>query len=179
MERAGLVALGTVLWGSAVPIKSPGIYIIALPVPIEIPPFSRSTIEQWIRSAPRMRISAIPDALPTFPLIANSLRDFWLSEEKVLYIGKATCLRTRLGQFYRHQLGVRRPHAGGHWLKTLEVLPECLISYSECEKPRAAETRLLSLFAELCGSRSYEPTTPFANRQPGIAKQRAILNSTI
>lgn len=178
IERAELIARGPVPWGTPVPTSRPGIYIIALPAPIQIPPFSQSAIEQWIRTAPRMRLSAIPHALPTFSSITAALGEFWLAEEKILYIGKATCLRTRLSQFYRHQLGIRRPHAGGHWLKTLKVVPECPIYYSECEQPRAAESQLLKLFTLLCGSKLHEPTTPFANRQPGIRKQRAIKFST-
>ena len=54
--------------------------------------------------------------------LTTRLAKFWVPGESVVYIGLAgTSVGKRVRQCYRTPLGDRRPHAGGHWVRTLRV----------------------------------------------------------
>ena len=129
-----LTAAMPVRWGTAVPEGRGGVYFITR-----------------TRDA-----SAVPDAMaaPTTdpPSIAA-----WLPQEPVLYIGKATSLRKRVGQFYRHRYGAPSPHRGGQRLKLLAIMDELWVHWAVCESPPGVEERLLRYFRQSIGR------LPFAN----------------
>jgi hypothetical protein len=112
---------------------------------------------------------------------------YWLPDESIIYIGKATTLGPRLGQYYSTPLGDKRPHAGGHWIKTLSNLNALTVHYSEIEEghdPEQLERRMLVSFSKNVSAQSKalhpQPTLaiPFANleikgvgrRNHGIAR---------
>jgi hypothetical protein len=104
----------------------------------------------------------------------------------VVYVGLAgTSVAKRVRQFYRTPLGDPRPHAGGHWLKTLATLPSLHIWWAETDDPSVAEDALLVAFADRVIANSNrklaDPVLPFANRQTaaGLRKVHGISGSTL
>ena len=120
----GLPIAGPVPWRSPLPDKRAGVYVVALSptsgatlgYTLEMPPIDPLKVQAWLEAAPNLRLDG---RRPTAQALAQRLGEFWLPDEVVLYVGKATSLRQRVGQYYTTRLGQPRPHAGGHWLKTL------------------------------------------------------------
>ena len=121
----GLRPSGPVLFGDPVPETAPGVYIIAhtrdprsaAPPDGYHPHFSLADISDWLDFVPSMALDGVR---PSPESICARLRQFWLPDEPVLYIGQTgSGLRKRLRQYYRTPLGRPKPHAGGYWLKTL------------------------------------------------------------
>jgi len=118
------------------------------------------------------------------------LQSFWLPDEAVVYVGKATSLSKRLRQFWRHRLGERGPHAGGHWVKALRTLDELHVFFAEAESPAhsaALEAALVDRFVEgvsartRAGLRNPGVAVPFANRSHprGARKTTALRGQTV
>ena len=123
---------------------------------------------------------------PTANALAARLAEFWIPGEAVVYIGLAgTSLRSRVRGFYRTPLGDPRPHAGGHWLKTLLQLNTYSVWWSETHEPDRYEGELLDAFAErarpTATGRAAVLVLPFANRQDarGMRKPHGITGSTL
>ncbi len=86
----------------------------------------------------------------------------------MVYVGRAgKDVGGRIGDFYATPLGDPRPHAGGHWLKTLSVLAGLEVWWAESGGPTGSEADLLAAFAAEHGAESL----PFANRETA-AKMR-------
>ena len=121
----GLEPSGPVLFGEPVPEQQPGVYIVAhtgdpraaAPEAGYEPEFAVAEIRTWLDTVPSMMLEGVH---PTPDDVCAHLREFWLPDEPVLYIGQTgSGLRKRLRQYYRTPLGMAKPHAGGYWLKTL------------------------------------------------------------
>lgn len=143
------------------------------------------------------RVRAWMDRVPAFCFrgrlnpdpaeVAEVLNEFWLPDENIVYIGKATCIRKRLDQLYRHKLGNRSPHAGGHWLKTLFNLGELYIHYCTCPTADTAERKedeaLAAFKAQVSARwrRRIQNAISFATRAhpAGFPKQREIRNDVL
>jgi hypothetical protein len=71
----------------------------------------------------------------------------------------------RLRQYARTPLGDARPHAGGHWLKTLQGYElRTTVSWAFSGDPNEAEAQLLAAFANAGRSgQPSSPSLPFAN----------------
>jgi hypothetical protein len=186
LTQAGLAGYGPIAWGTPIPSRKSGVYIIALPDdPKPIAPNDAVVVADWIARVPGLAV--VGQSPTTTQALEQALQRFWLPDETILYIGKATSLRRRLGQFYRHRLGERRPHKGGHWLKTLSDLASLRVYFAECEDFAAGERLLLARFADQVSitARSSLPdpsiAIPFANRElrPGIRKPVLIRTDVI
>jgi hypothetical protein len=188
--RVGLTIKSAVPWGQKVPCDGPGVYAVCLsgdasrnsPVSPQAP-LSLDRVREWIEYVPTFTLDG--KAGPSAVAVARCLQTFWLPDETILYVGKATCLRARLDQFRRHRLGDRKPHAGGHWLKTLAVLPYLHVFFCECESVGQAEAKEHEALGVFVGqvsaaarARLHNPELPipFANREypRGTGKQRRI-----
>jgi hypothetical protein len=96
-----------------------------------------------------------------------------------------TSVAKRVRQFYRTPLGDPRPHAGGHWLKTLATLATLRVWWAETDDPAGDEDALLVAFANRVSAQPdltiADPVLPFANRQTatGIRKVHGISGSTL
>jgi hypothetical protein len=145
-------------------------------------------VTNWIARVPTFRFNNAMQPSPQD--VATFLARFWLPDENIVYIGKATCLRNRLGQFRRHRLGDRKPHAGGHWLKTLKNLNDLQIFFCECDSEALAlakESEALRTFVSQVSPTTrtllYNPSNPipFANREfpKGTCKQAMICGDVI
>ena len=123
---AGIVPSGSVRWADDVPSVRSGVYVIA-----------------------------IEDTLPGSNLPDHE-RAFWLTDQTIIYIGRAKQLTRRLRQFRRHVYGKKSPHRGGQ----ATLLLDCpkTITWAEVEDYGAAEAALINAFRAEIGR------MPFGNR---------------
>jgi hypothetical protein len=174
-KLARLTPQGSVRWGEPIPSRRPGVYAVEAPSPSISAPFSLPAIEAWIQRVPGIRVDGAPaDARA----LRKRLDEFWIPSETVVYIGRAgTDLGGRVRAYYRTPLGDPRPHAGGHWLKTLSTLDQFRVWWTETDDPVDAERSLLRAFAE----QHAVGFLPFANRQDadGDRKDHGITLSTL
>jgi len=172
-NSVGKEVMGQVKWNEKINCSLPGVYCVSISnnenvlKTIEEYPVSLSSVEEWINYVPDMRIDG---NIPTVEEVTERLSKFWLPKETILYIGKAgTSLRNRVNQYYKTKLGDRQPHAGGHWLKTLDILDELNIFWtiSEDKDAEELEQELLSKFVESINYKDElydaEHLFPFAN----------------
>lgn len=182
LRSQGLVADGPVRWGGRVPARGPGVYIVELPAPLAKPPVDHRALRDWIERVPSLELDG---HRPTPHELAARLEGFWLPSETVVYIGRTTASLTgRLAAFYRTPLGDPRPHAGGHWLKTLRILDQLLIWWAETDAPEEYEDALLTAFGSGIDAATLgldAPVLPFANLQTalGVRKQHGITGSLL
>lgn len=188
---AGLRPAGVVRWGTSVPEKSPGLYVVAL---TEDPnsladvrttaPLDQAAFAHLLSVRSQMRLDKRAGSASE---LAARLEAFWLRDEVVVYIGLAgTSVRTRVGQYYKTPLGARKPHAGGWWLKTLNVLGELWVHYAATPDSEKAEVAMLKRFADGLSKTSRDglhdanDPAPFANLRTGrgSVKQHGITGAT-
>lgn len=161
--------MGQVKWNEKITCDLPGVYCVSISnnenilKTIEEYPVSLNAIEEWFNYVPDMRIDG---NIPTVELIEQRLNKFWLPKETILYIGKAgTSLRDRVNQYYNTKLGDKRPHAGGHWLKTLDIINELNVFWTTSGEKDAEELEqeLLSKFVECINYKDelYDAKHPF------------------
>ncbi len=176
VREVRLVAAGPVIWGTRVPCRVPGVYLIETPNPLDAAPLDLDVIASWLGRVPSLRVDG---ERPSAAALAVRLASFWIPNEPVVYVGLAgTSVGRRVGQFYRTPLGDPRPHVGGHWLKTLAGLGTFRVWCAETDDPADAEHELLGAFARRHGGGLL---LPFANRQTsaGARKPHGITGSTI
>jgi hypothetical protein len=137
-EAVGLVPCGPVPWGEKVPETGPGVYVVA-------------------RVASAGELGERVEAEDALKAGHGSKHARWLQDQPVVYIGKATCLRMRVRQFYRHRYGERRPHRGGQ--DVLLLTSPLWVYWAAMAEPRTAERAMLQAFREKVGAR------PFGNRR--------------
>jgi hypothetical protein len=134
-RRASLKMCGPVPWGSPIAETSSGVYVIAL----------------------------VDPTIPFAEKLSNPELARWNFDEEIVYIGKATKLRKRLSQFYRHQYGRSSPHRGGQDILRFgaalkiywAVVPDCA----------AAEHAMIDAFHSDIGA------LPFGNRVRGTRRR--------
>ena len=174
-QRVGLSVSGTVPWGSLPNTQAAGVYAVSLCSDpacndglIPEAPIDVQRVQAWIARVPTFEFRG--QCGVGAQTVSDFLKLFWLSDESIVYIGKATCLHQRLGQYRGHKLGNRSPHAGGHWIKTLSNLDNLFIHFCACsteEVAKAKEDALLGLFRDQVSPhhrvRLRNPI-PFANR---------------
>ena len=95
---------------------------------------------------PVVVIGAIDGKAATPEALARRVERFWLPDEPVLYIGKATSLSGRISQYYTTALGARSPHAGGWFLKLLSMVDEIYVHYVTSQEPEQTEHAMLEGF---------------------------------
>ena len=191
-RAAGVLYSGAVPWGTRPPVSDSGIYAVSLSsnrdaadVVHANAPIAVSAVRTWLGRVPGLQLDGNPE--PTAEDVAACLSTFWLPDESIVYIGKATKLNNRLGQFFNHKLGERRPHAGGHWLKALSVLNKCTIHYGKCGDPETFESKALDAFVDQASAETKSTIAnsglpiPFANRAhpQGNRKQTRIGKDTV
>jgi transcription elongation factor GreA len=185
LRSVGLMADGPVHWGNPVRVGGPGVYVVELAAPVKTAPIDHQLVGHWIERVPGLTLDS---ARPTARELAVRLGEFWLPDETVVYIGMTNLsIGGRVGAFVKTPLGDRRPHAGGHWLKTLTVLPELLVWWAPTSAPEEYEDALLSAFAKAVSAaakkalRDDSVVLPFANLQTATdeRKQHGIRGSLL
>lgn len=187
---ADLAPAGPVRWCEPVPETKAGVYVVAL------------THTPWQRAGTRPRcpldLSVIQTLLSlravevdgkpaTVETIRKRLTQYWLPDETVLYIGRASkSVRKRVRTYYRTPLGAAKPHAGGWWLKTLKALSSLYVHFAASDDYVEAERAMLRAFAERVSPASkvalHDPARPmpFANREDAdrLRKRHGITKDT-
>lgn len=181
IEKVGLSSanIKEVKWNTPISCKEEGIYIVSLSESAELNrtmtefPISMSILENWIKKLGYFTIDGkeTQDA----NVIKDRLSEFWISDENILYIGKAPLrekgggIGNRVQEYYDTAIGERRPHAGGHWIKILENLNKLHVFYIECKNSGTFEEQMLSTFGEQISENAKERLStrgiilPFAN----------------
>jgi hypothetical protein len=172
---SGKEILGQVKWGQKVNCNYPGIYVVAITDSAEKivcsvdAPISVKIVQDWITYVPKLNLDG---KRPRYEDLVNRLKEFWIPDETILYIGKAgTSLKDRVNQYYNTRLGDPKPHAGGHWIKTLENLSDLNIFWTTSvgEKAKDVEERFIKNFIRNVSNESKqqlfdsEHPFPFAN----------------
>jgi hypothetical protein len=136
VQRGKLSPCGPLPWGTSIPDKSPGIYVVAL---------------TGDANASSCEIDA--------DYLEPSERRRWIPNQPIIYIGQATrqTLTKRLGQFYRHKYDAKSPHRGGRAVKLLTC--NLWVYWSQCANPRDIEHIMLDAFIKQVGQ------LPFGNRR--------------
>ena len=171
LELVSIKRTGAVRWGEPVPCTVSGVYIVSLSersgqnqVLLDNAPIDLGAVKEWLRRVPNMSLDG--QIGPSSKDVAERLGEFWLPDESILYIGKASrSLRKRVHQYYRTPLGNSAPHRGGHWIKTLSVLDETFVHYIETPDAEETEKRLLGAFVSLVSDKTKQrlkdPERPF------------------
>lgn len=188
-EATGVAYCGTVRWGQLIPSTSSGVYVVSMGQTTDrlegccaAPLISESAVADWLCRAANLTLDG--QGPPSANALAARLEGFWLPDENIIYIGKATSLRTRVGGYYKTPLGEPRPHAGGHWIKTLANLPRMFVHYGTTEAIDEHEGAMLRTFTHGVsehtgrGLRDPERPFPFANLEypPGTRKRHGLKN---
>jgi len=170
MTAAGLQPGGSVLWGERVPEDRPGVYVVALTRetggvdgPLPECPIENSVLQLWLTARPELRLD---NRRPTLLELRERIAAFWLPDEVLLYIGLTTRpLSKRVHEYYETPLGDRKPHAGGHFLKTLSNLSELFVHYASTDTPTSAEDGMLKAFCRAVSRQTLnhliDPDHPF------------------
>ena len=172
---SGKEILGQVKWGQKVNCNYPGIYVVAITDSAEKivcsvdAPISVKIVQDWITYVPKLNLDG---KRPRYEDLVNRLKEFWIPDETILYIGKAgTSLKDRVNQYYNTRLGDPKPHAGGLWIKTLKNLSDLNIFWTTSvgEKAKDVEERFIKNFIRNVSNESKqqlfdsEHPFPFAN----------------
>ncbi len=167
LEAAGLAVGGSTPWCDPVPSRRTGVYVIETAATYVLAPIDRAAVAAWLCFVPTVTVDGRPANVAA---LATRLAGFWLPSRRVIYIGRTSQpLGKRIGQFYRTPLGKRSPHAGGHWVKTLTVLPACRVWWAETDEFERIEGDLFQAFAAMVPAadirRLYDSSLvlPFAN----------------
>jgi hypothetical protein len=160
------------------------VYVIETPKILARAPIDLWLVEGWLKRVSTLRVDGVR---PSPAELAARLGTFWVRGEQVIYIGLTTgSLSKRLGDYYRTPLGDPRPHAGGHWIRTLRGLNTFRVWWADTEEPARFEAALLGAFADGVADAVAKRmpgglVLPFANRQTaaGIRKPHGISGSTV
>jgi hypothetical protein len=153
LEKCDLEWAGVVQWGQQIQLDQPGVYVVSSTADLEdcvglLPDYrpDPASFKNLRLLCPEVMIDGTP---ATDEALAQRIRAFWIQDSPVLYIGLAgTSVQKRVGQYYVTRIGHRSPHAGGWWLKTLSGLADLYVHYAPASDPAAAESALLSAYAE-------------------------------
>ncbi len=146
LRSVGLMADGPGQWGRPVPAPGPGVFIVEMAGPLPAAPIDLSRVGKWIERVETLRLDG---ERPTSKVLAARLAAFWLPSQTILYVGTSEAsVRRRLAAIAATELGDRRPHAGGHWLKILRNLDAARIWWAGTTATEEYEDALLEAFAD-------------------------------
>ena len=128
---------GPVAWRVPVPAEGPGVYVVAR-----------------VQSAHRS-----PCPPENVQHLRQHLRERWLPDQPVLYIGRTVQpLRARVAAFYAQRYGARGPHAGGQHVLLMRCPLWVYWAETGSRDPVTVEREMLLNFRARTGGRR-----PFAN----------------
>jgi transcription elongation factor GreA len=146
LRSLGLEVDGPVRWGALPARASPGVFAVEGTSALPSAPLDLVEVRRWIERVPSLRLD---DGPATPSALARRLAAFWLPGQSLLYVGRTSkSLAARIASLYATELGFRRPHPGGHWLKTLQDLPRLRVWWAETDASEEYEDAILGAFAE-------------------------------
>lgn len=193
IDKFELPSSNVVKWKEKILTEEEGVYIVSRsknPASLKVKqskiPISGDIIEQWIAKVKGFEL----DKSLTFDSskVIERITQFWMPDENILYIGKAPVRRNgkgignRVKEFYNTELGDKRPHAGGHWIKVLANLDNLYLHYIICQNSGEIEFSLLECFIENVSGKSKlllrdkELMLPFGNLElkKGLIKKHGL-----
>jgi transcription elongation factor GreA len=176
LRHVGLLADGPVVWGRPVPEKGTGVFVIELARPFAQAPIELTRVGKWIERVPMLTLDG---RRPTSRAVAARLGAFWLPSQVIVYVGStATSIGGRVRAMRETALGDRRPHAGGHWLHTLDASVPMRVWWAPTDAPEEYEDALLGSFADAVPPGDVEALhhpeviLPFANLRRPTGERR-------
>lgn len=176
LRSVGLLADGPAAWGRPIPAHGPGVFVIELPTPLPTAPIELTRVGKWIERVETLHLDGVR---PASRALAARLASFWLPSQTVLYVGASDAsVGRRITAIARTELGDRRPHSGGHWLKTLRSLDSLRIWWAPTDATEEYEDALLAAFAErvpvaeLPDASDRSLVLPWANLRRPIGERR-------
>jgi len=184
----------TVKWGQPLDSSSVGIYFVSTNKDPNLirtsyinAPIDEDIIQFWIKKVPTIQVDGKP---ATVESISQRLSSFWLPDENIIYIGQTESrkgLKSRVNQYYNTELGERKPHAGGHWVKTLKILNELFIHFIPLQNAADIEKKIMRNFVSQVSEQTKENLfdpylpLPFANLEleQGSRKKHGISKSKL
>lgn len=190
VEKVGLspAKIQSVKWNTPIDCKLEGVYIVSLSdsaeskITMEELPLSMDILKKWIEKLGYFTLDKKENKDANE--IKNRLEEFWISDESILYIGKAPLRKkkggigNRVKEYYNTPIGKKGPHAGGHWIKLLKNLEELYVFYIPCDNSTTVEDKMLSKFGEMVSDKAKDkfegkgPILPFANLENGDKKKK-------
>src|SRR3979409_959261 len=89
---------GSVQWKTPIPVRGSGVYIVSLSDDpskgnglVPCAPLEQAAVAAWLARVPALQIDGAQCA--SAGVLLNRIAGFWLSDENIVYIGKATSLR--------------------------------------------------------------------------------------
>ncbi|HEY7023571.1 MAG TPA: transcription elongation factor GreA [Candidatus Limnocylindrales bacterium] len=181
LKDLGLLVDGPQLWGRPIPGRGPGVFVVELPNGMLDAPIDIVAIRKWLERVPELTLDG---ERPTAEAVAKRLHEFWLPDEPVLYVGRSPKqVGARINSIYATPLGDARPSSGGHWLRTLSVLPQLRIWWADTDAHEEYEDALLAEIATRNEGVGRDAASggllPFANLMTadGVPKAHGLLNS--
>ena len=167
LRSIGLSVDGPVRWGSLPNARIPGIVAVETTKPSDAAPTDIVAIRGWLERVPSLHLDG---ERPTPTQLDKRLSEFWVPSQRLLYVGRSDkSLGARVRALYSTELGHRRPHPGGHWLKALRELSSLVVWWAETDAAEEYEDEALSAFAASVPEavrdvlRHPEPLLPWAN----------------
>jgi len=183
LKSLGLLVDGPALWNRPVPSRAPGIFVIELPNGLRDAPVDIVAVRRWLERVPDLMLDG---ERPTPQEVAKRLHEFWLADEPVLYIGRSQkSIGARIAAIYATPLGDARPHSGANWLRTLSVLPDLRVWWSETNAHEEYEDALLDEVAARNAASGRDASTgallPFANLMGpgGVPRAHGLTDSLL
>ncbi|MFL5687253.1 MAG: transcription elongation factor GreA [Chloroflexota bacterium] len=188
LREVGLLADGPAVWGwpgRPVPARGGGVFLIESTAPAARAPVELTRLGKWIERVPSLTVDG---ERPTSKALATRLGAFWLPSQTVLYVGaSSTSISGRVAAMQRTPLGDRRPHAGGHWLATLDPRTSMRVWWAATDAVEEYEDALLTAFdaavpaSELAALPDTAVVLPWANlrRPTGERKATGIAGSLL
>lgn len=192
-SAVGITRYNRIKWGSNFIANGMGVYVVSLSSDdnlnnnlLNTAPVDEGIVKFWIDKVNTITLDGINP--PKVEDLTTRLKEFWLPDESILYIGMTgSKLSRRVAQYYSTELGERKPHAGGHWIKTLSNISELFVYYAECNLSGDVEDNLIAEFIRNVSEESKNNLRdsihpfPFANLEypKGTRKNHGIEKSKL
>jgi len=151
-SAVALTGRSVVGWGTNPKTSGSGVYIVSLTGSSDTldgrlaeAPLAAARFQRWLNVRPELTLDGFR---PTVQQLTDRTQRFWVPDEVILYIGRATSLTTRLQAYYRTPIGACRPHSGGYFLKLLSNLDQLWVHYAPCPDFKLKEDGMLRRFCE-------------------------------
>jgi transcription elongation factor GreA len=176
LRSLGLTVDGPARWGALPGARTPGVFAVELTRPSDTAPIDIVAIRSWLERVASLRVDG---ERPTPTQLDKRLAEFWVPGQRLLYVGRSDkSLAARVKALYATDLGHRRPHPGGHWLKALRDQASLVVWWAETDAGEEYEDGALAAFGAAVPEavrdllRHPDPLLPWANLESPSGARR-------